>query len=215
MMSRTIISYIAAYCLSLSVLTPGMSGQSTMDKASTTPPDVRVKVKATSQNRNALLLEVATTNSGSFPVYIMTDPQRSDRSRGFYVEESQNDPSLISCAARLYPPPPFNMYFNATHVRLLLLKPGASQLEKISVPLPVRTTEPPFAASPGTRQLTAPLKRVEAVIGVLPQTEELNRLLVQKVGHDLITGLETIGDSPLYQLQVLVHSATIEIEKDK
>ena len=212
-MSRRIISFIAACCLSLPVLTPRISGQSPMDKASTVTPHVRAKVTATSRTTNALQLEVATTNSGSSSVYIMTAPQRSDRSRGFYIEESQGDPSLIFCTAQLYPPAPFNMYFNGTHVHLLLLKPGESHLEKISVPLPVRTTEPPFAATPGTRQLTGPVKQVEAVVGVLPQTDELDQLLARKVGHDSITGLETVGGRSLYQSQQVVRSAPIEIEQ--
>ena len=210
-MSRITISFIAACCLSLLVLTPRISGQNTMDKASTVPPDVRVKVAATSRTANALQLEVTITNSRPSSVYIMTDPQRSDRSRGFYIEESQGDPSLIFCTAQLYPPAPFNMYFNGTHVHLLLLKPGESHLEKISVSLPVRTTEPPFAASPGTRQLTGPVKHVEAAIGVLPQTEELDQFLARKTGHDSITGLEMLGGRSLYQSQQVVRSAPIEI----
>jgi hypothetical protein len=211
-MNRATISFITACCLSLPVLTLRISGQSAMDKAATVPPDVRVKVTATNRTATALELEVATTNSGAAPAYIMTSPQRSDRSRGFYIEESRSDPSLIFCTAQLYPPATFNMYFNGTHVHLLLLKPGESHLEKISVPLPVRTTEPPFEASPGTRQLTGPVKHVEAVVGVLPQTEELDRLLARKVGHDSITGLETVGGRSLYESQQVVRSAPIEIE---
>ena len=212
-MSRTVLSCIATCCLSLCVLTPRISGQSPMDKTQTVPPGVRVKVTATSQGGNALQVEVETTNSGSVPVYVMTDPQRSDRSRGFYIEESHTDQSLIFCTAQLYPPASFNMYFNATHVHLLLLKPGESHLEKIGIPLPVRTTEPPFAERPGTRQLTVPIKRVGAVIGVLAQTEELDRLLSRKVGHDSITGLERVRGRSLYQFQQLVRSSPIEIDK--
>jgi hypothetical protein len=141
----------------------------------------------------------------------MTAPQRSDRSRGFYIEESQGDPSLIFCTAQLYPPAPFNMYFNGTHVHLLLLKPGESHLEKISVSLPGRTTEPPFEASPGTRQLTSPVKHVEAAIGVLSQTVELDQFLARKMGHDSITGLEMLGGRSLYQSQQVVRSAPIEV----
>lgn len=141
----------------------------------------------------------------------MTAPERSDRSHGFYIEEGPGDPTLIFCTAQLYSPAPFHMYFNGTHVYLLLLKPGESHLEKISVSLPVQTTEPPFAATPGTRQLTGPVKHVEAAVGVLPQTVELDRFLARKVGHDSITGLETVGGRSLYQSQQVVHSVPIEV----
>jgi hypothetical protein len=209
-MNRTIISCIAVCCLSLSQNVPG---QSAVDNASTVPPDVRVRVTATGVGAKAIQLEVTTTNSGSSSVYIMADPQRSDRSHGFYIEEDQNDASTVFCTAQLYPQAPFNMYFNGTHVHLVLLKPGESHLEKVSVALPVRSTEPPFAASPGTHQLTVPTKHVGAVVGVLPQTEELDRLLARKVGHDSITGLESVGGRSLYQLQQLVRSAPIDIEQ--
>jgi hypothetical protein len=210
--SRAKISHIAVCCLSLSVLTPRISGRNQMDRGQRAQLNVQVTVTATRLSGKTLQLEVATTNSGSTSVYIMADPQRADRSRGFYIEENRDDPSLIFCTARLYPPPRFNLYFNATRVRLLLLKPGESRLAKIAIPLPVRTTEPPFAASPGTRQLTVPVKHVEGVVGVLPQTEEMDRLLARKVGHDSITGLETVRGRPLYQLQQLVCSTPVEVE---
>ena len=185
-----------------------------MDKATSASPEILVNVKATGQSEKALQLEVTTTNSGSSSVYIMADPQRSDRSHGFYVEEDRNDPSVVFCAAQLYPPAPFNMYFNATHVHLVLLNPGGSHVEKVSIALPLRTTEPPFAARPGTHQLTVSPKSVVVVIGVLPQAEGLDRLLTHKVGHDSITGLESVGGRPLYQLQQLVRSAPIKIQHD-
>jgi hypothetical protein len=211
-MSRATIAFITACCLSLPVLTPRIVGQSVTHEPSTMPPDVRVIVRATSQTSNALELEVVTTNSGAAPVYIMTDPQRSDRSRGPYIEESPSNPSLIFCTAQLYSPATFNMYFNGTQIHLLLLKPGESHREKFSIPLPVRTTEPPFAASPGIRQLTSHVKHVEVVVGLLSQTDELDRLLARKVGHNSITGLEMVGARSLYQSQQLARSAPIEIE---
>jgi hypothetical protein len=211
-MSRAITVLVTACCLSLP-LTPIIFGQSATHKASTVEPDILVKVRATSRTANVLELEVATTNSGSAPGYIMTDPQRSDRSHGPYIEENPNDPSLVFCTAQLYPPATFNMYFNGTRIRLVLLKPGESHLEKFSVSLPIRTTEPPFAASPGTRQLTGPLKHLEAVVGVLPQTDELDRLLAQRTGHDSITGLEMVGGRSLYQSQQVVRSVPIEIDQ--
>ena len=211
-MSRTIITNVATYFLLILALSAGTSGQSLVNKPSTAPPDVRVKVTATDVGGKALQLEVTTTNSGSSPIYIMTDPQRSDRSRGFYIDEDRDDPSVIFCTAQLYPPAPFNMYFNGTHVHLVLLKPGESHLEKVSVALPVRSTEPPFAASPGTHQLTAQTKRVGAAIGVLPHTDELDRLLARKMEHDSITGLESVGGRPLYQLQQVVRAAPVEIQ---
>ena len=211
-MSQTIITNVAACFLIIPALAAGTAGQGLTDRSSTAP-DLRVKVTATSVGGKALQLEVTSTNSGSSSVYIMADPQRSDRSRGFYIEEDRDDPSVIFCTAQLYPPAPFNMYFNATHVHLVLLKPGESHLEKVSVALPVRSTEPPFTASPGTHQLTVPTKRVGVAIGILPQTDELDRLLARKMGHDSITGLELVGGRPLYQLQQVVRSAPVEIQQ--
>jgi hypothetical protein len=175
------------------------------------PPDVRVSVVAANHAGKLLRIEITATNIGTVPVYIMADPQRSDRSLGWYIEANPETPSLIVCTAQLYPLPPFDMYFNATHVHLLLLKPGQSHMEKFALPLPIRTTEPPFSSSPGTRQLAAPPTRIGAAIGVLTQTDELDRLLALKVGHESITGPEQVGGRPLLQLQQVVRAASVEV----
>lgn len=177
---------------------------------SAVPPDVRVSITATS-DAGELRVEVTATNNGSVPLYIMGEPQRSDRSPGWYIEANPDNPSLIVCTAQLYPLPPFNLYFNTTHVHLLLLKPGESHAEKFTLTLPIRTTEPPFSSSPGTRQLATPPSRIAAAIGVLAQTGELNRLLAPKVGHESITGLEQVGGRSLLQLQQVARAAPVDV----
>jgi hypothetical protein len=175
------------------------------------PPDVRVSITVASDAGKLLRVEVTATNNGSVPVYIMGEPQRSDRSLGWYIEANPDNPSLIVCTAQLYPLPPFNLYFNATHVHLLLLKPGESHAEKFTLTLPIRTTEPPFSSNPGTRQLATPPSHIAAAIGVLAQTDELDRLLARKVGHESITGLEQVGGRSLLQLQQVARAAPVDV----
>lgn len=67
----------------------------------------------------------------------MTDTKRVDGSGGPYVDADSTDPSKLICTLQLYPPNPFNPYTDNTGVHLILLAPGDSHDEVVTLNWPV------------------------------------------------------------------------------
>jgi hypothetical protein len=188
--------------------------QSSKEKSSV---DVQATVK--SKIERGIVLEVLVKNTGSVPVYVVTDPRRFDRSTGAYIEVDGVDPSTLICAFQFYPPNPFNPFSDESRVHLMRLEPGTSHTEVVQLAWPLRTTEPPFSDIHGTKDIPAKaIKRIEVRVGFLPASGPVTRLATVKLApHDAYTGMERIEiGSPLkslYEIQEIARSNPVAFDQ--
>jgi hypothetical protein len=159
--------------------------------------------------------DVTVSNKSGRTVYVMTNPQRADRSSGPYFASDENDPTLLRCEFRTFPAPPYDLYFNGTHVELKRLLPGENSREEFSVGIPIMRTVPPYGNAPGKPEAFANhFRRIKAVVGILPASEGLNKLF-EKLGTHLVHGLEPIAPDDansqrIFEAQTLLTSNIIE-----
>jgi hypothetical protein len=155
------------------------------------PMKVNVSAQIEKSDRDLLTINVVIKNDGNSSVYVATRPVRSDGSSGPYVTVDPEDFSRLVVAMRFYPLPTFEVFKYDAGLHLDLLTPGNSYTEKLNVPTPLRTTEPPFSDRPGTRLIPPDsIRSVQVQVGVLPASEALSDLVRRKVSHDLFTGME-------------------------
>lgn len=164
--------------------------------------------------------ELVVRNDGKLTVYVMTDPVRSEGSKGPYLSTDPLDPSVLDLGVRVYPRPPNCIYVNHAGVTLERLEPGASRLQRFTVPPPVEETMPPYLTDRFEPRpiSTGNLKYARAFIGVLPDEEGVRDYLRRKEG----IGPYARGDERLeagsfkgkhiINLQTLVSSGKIELK---
>jgi hypothetical protein len=179
-------------------------------------PYVQVRLSLTDATKEMLAFDLEVTNSGENPVYVVTDTVRTDGSRGPYVSMSNRDASTLQLEVRLFGPPPYNLYMNAARARLMLLRPGERNLKRVLIPLPILRTEPPYdRATVGKAISEKELSGVQAVVGVLPATSEIARLLESKSEPNVVNGLESVtnGESKmeLYKAEGFSYSPIVPL----
>jgi hypothetical protein len=187
-------------------------------QASKEKPSIDVQATVKSKTEGGIVLEALVKNTGSVPVYVVTDPRRVDRSSGAYIEVDGVDPSTLICAFQFYPPNPFNPFVDETSVHLMRLEPSTSHTEVVQLSWPLRTTEPPFSDAPGARNVPAKaIKRIEVRVGFLPASGPVTRLTTVKLApHDAYTGRERIeiGSAlkSLYEIQEIARSNPVAFD---
>jgi hypothetical protein len=180
-------------------------------------PMIEVHLNEKGRLNGRVVLEVVVKNQGPDAVYVVTDPRLPDNSPGPYIGLDDADPTTLVCSSQFYPPNPFGPFSDGTNVHLVRLNPGESHTELMKLQSPLRTTQPPFSAAPGTKAvLDKAIKRVEVHVGVLPMSSSLMELVVRKrIPHDAFTGMEQIqvGSAlkSLYENQTLVRSNAVAI----
>jgi hypothetical protein len=187
-------------------------------QASKDKPMIAVQAKVKSKSEGVLVLEVLVKNSGSVPVYVVTDPSRVDSSKGVYIDVDSVAPTTLVCAFQFYPPNPFHPFVDGTNAHLIRLEAGASHVEVVQLSWPLRTTEPPFASAPGKKDVPAKsIKRIEVRVGVLPASAPLTELVTRKrIPHDAYTGRERIetgsGLKSVYEIQEIACSNAVDLD---
>lgn len=188
-------------------------------QASMEKPIIEVQATVKSKSEGLMVLEVLVKNSGSVPAYVVTDPRRVDRSKGAYIDVDSVDAKTLICALQFYPPNPFHPFVDGTSVHLMRLEAGASHVEVVQLSWPLRTTEPPFSSTPGTKDVPAKsIKRIEVRVGVLPASTPLMGLVARKrIPHDAYTGMERIevgsGLKSLYEIQEIARSSAVNLDQ--
>src|SRR5208282_479292 len=181
------------------------------------PMKVSVSAHIERCDRDLLTVTVVVKNDGSSPVYIATRPKRSDGSSGPYVSVDTKDSSRLVVAMRFYPLPTFEVFKYEAGLHLDLVTPGNSYTEKLNVPMPLRTTEPPFSDQPGTRLIPPDsIRSLQVQVGVLPASEALSDLVRRKVSRNLFTGMEVSDslhkDHSIYMDQEVFASAPVTVD---
>lgn len=160
--------------------------------------------------------EFTTQNSGSNPVFILTEPMRSNGSKGAYFTLDPQDPSILEIGILLYRPPDYSIYSNQTRVSLKLLNPGVKYIELITVMFPARETSPPYKGLEYEKLDRSKLLGARAALGILPDDEGIRDFLRRKEGiGPYAGGLELIdrgalSGKSLYEAQEVIHSPTIK-----
>ena len=160
--------------------------------------------------------ELTTQNSGSNAIFILTEPMRSNGSKGSYFTLDPQDPSILEIGIQLYPSPDYSIYSNRTRVSLRRLDPGASHVELITVSFPARETSPPYKGVEYGQLDRSKLRGARATLGILPDDEGIRDFLRRKEGiGPYAGGLELIMTGPLrgkslYEAQEVIHSPTIK-----
>lgn len=182
-------------------------------------PLIEIQARIETASQSQVVLKVGVRNVGASPVYLATDPQRVDRSKGPYIDTDKADPATLICTLQFYPPDPFEAYVNGTGVHLTRLAPGESHDETLKLTWPMRSTAPPWPDSSETKVISAQsIKRIEVRIGVLQESASLIELIQRKrPPYDGFTGLERIkvgsAEKSLYEIQHVASSNLIEVTK--
>jgi hypothetical protein len=212
--SRSALAVIIALAISMVAPANHVDAQASKEK-----PMIEVRATVKSKSEGVLVLEVLVKNSGSVPAYVVTEPRRVDRSKGAYIDVENDDPTTLVCAFQFYPPNPFHPFADGTSVHLMRLEAGASHVEVVQLSWPLRTTEPPFASAPGTKDVPAKsIKRIEVRVGVLPASAPLTELVTRKrIPHDAYTGRERIetgsGLKSVYEIQEIARSNAVDLDQ--
>lgn len=206
---------LAASCV-LSRVNP-VAARTPETRDSDDKPIITVQADAKVTSEGSVALNIHVRNVGLVPLYVVTDTERADRSKGPYFDTDSLDGSLLICSFQLYPPNPFNPPFDGTSVHLKRLEPSESDDEFITISWPLQTTEPPFRSMPGTEVVPAgAIKRIEVRMGMLPASPSLVELVKRKrAPHDAFTGREQVQSGAarksLYEIQETAHSKPIEV----
>lgn len=177
---------------------------------------VEIKVRLVRKLSEMWEFEVSAHNSGSEDVFIVTEPVRSNGSRGGYFSLDPQDPSILDIGILLYPPPGYSIYSNQTRLTLKRLNPGATHLEQLIVSFPARETSPPYKGLEFEALDNAKLRGVRAAIGILPDDEGIRHFLNRKQGiGPYVAGIELVESGPhkgksLYEVQTIVRTPTVE-----
>jgi hypothetical protein len=186
--------------------------------------NMKVELRLVEARTNMWEFEVRAANEGPAAMFIMVDPSRSDRSKGFYFNLGESDPSVLRVSSQLYYPPNPSLYVDYTGVKLIRLDANATYTGRIAIKFPLKETVPPYNESLERRTMDqTKVKFVEASIGFLPDEEGIRSLIQAKeaVKHlkdgPLFHGLDSpiIGafkDKCLYSLQVVVHSPRVKLK---
>jgi hypothetical protein len=207
---------VAAGCMfASSLLRAQASGESGV--VDTSELGIHVEMEIASETQ--VILKVSEKNVGTSPIWVVTDTERVNRSKGPYLDIESSDPDKLICSFQFYPPSPFEFFVNGTSVHLMRLVAGESHEETLKLSWPIRTTLPPFSNTLQTRVITAKsIKRIEVRIGFLPESPSLLDLINRKSPpHDRFTGLEQIkvgsSEKSLYEIQDVARSSLMEITK--
>lgn len=161
--------------------------------------------------------ELNAQNTGSQSVFIMTEPVRSNGSKGSYLTLNQSDPSILEIGIQLYPSPSYSLYSNQTHVRLKRLEPGGQYIEQLIVPFPSQETSPPYKGLEHEMIDKSKVRSARAAIGILPDEEGIQDILRRKEGIGVYAGgLEIIErgsfkGKQLYEVQAIIRTPAIKL----
>ncbi|HJT27271.1 MAG TPA: hypothetical protein VJ784_07685 [Pyrinomonadaceae bacterium] len=186
-------------------------------------PQTEAKTSAVSVNLRLIRMlpeklefELTAQNSGNNAVFILTDPMRSNGSKGSYFTLDPQDPSILEICIQLYPSPNYSIYSNRTRVSLRRLNPGGTHVELITVSFPARETSPPYKGVEYGQLDRSKLRGARATVGILRDDEGVRDFLRRKEGiGPYAGGLELITIGPLrgkslYEAQEIIHSPTIK-----
>jgi hypothetical protein len=180
--------------------------------------DVHVTLRVLEARSQSLRLELKVHNAGEQPVFVMTDPTRSDGSRGIYVSVDKDDPTVLEINIRLYPRPTYFLYSNAARVRLERIEPNSSYAERYSMNIPTEETMPPYGESLGRNRIDHKVIRsIKATVGILPDEAGIRDLIKRKAAGPFVNGLEEVikgsfEGKRLIALQELFSSPSIKLK---
>jgi hypothetical protein len=143
-------------------------------------PNVKIEAHVKEHAAGVVSLEVEWTNLGKSAVYFVTDPRRSDKSKGPYIFADSADSSLLICAFQFYGPNPFGPFVEHQGARLNRLEAGQSHAELIRLSFPLRGTDPPFVWGDPKVLWAPPISRVRVDVAILPASASLVELTTQK-----------------------------------
>jgi hypothetical protein len=214
--SMVVLVAVAVGCaFATSFLPAQASGES---GAGGTPElDIHAEMEIVSETQ--VILKVSERNVGTSPIWVATDTEQVNRSKGPYLDINNSDPAKLICSLQLYPPNPFEAFVNGTSVHLVRLAAGESQEETLRLSWPMRTTAPPFSHTPQIRPIDAKsIKRIEVRIGFLPESPSLLDLISRmSPPPSRVTGLEQIkvgsSEKSLYEIQDVARSNVVEFTK--
>ena len=180
---------------------------------------IRVDLNLLKAQRDNVRVEISTHNLGGSPIWIMTNPKRSDSSRGFYVGVSETDQTLLELSARLYyGPNNYDLSKNSAGVTLALLRPNQKRVVKYNIKFPMEETMPPYGDTPMRKLFDLDqIKYVRSCVGTLPDNQSVREAGKRKYSPYHVNGLEQVDIPPmknvyLFQAQKVVCSPKVELQ---
>lgn len=179
--------------------------------------DVKVSLRLLRMLPDKWELELRTQNTGSRSVFIMTEPVRSNGSKGAYLALDQSDPTVLEIGAQLYSLPSYSLYSNHARVKLKRLEPGAERLEQLTVSFPSQETSPPYKGLENEVIDKSKVRSLRAAVGVLPDEEGIQDFLRRKAGMGAYAGgLEIVErgsfkGKQLCEVQEVIRTQTIKL----
>jgi len=180
---------------------------------------ISVELKLLKAQRDIIRVEISTYNLGGSPIWIMTNPKRSDSSRGFYIGVSDTDQTLLELSAQLYyGPNNYDLSKNSAGIILTLLRPTQRRVVKYNIKFPVEETMPPYGDTSRRKLFDLDqIKYVRSCIGTLPDNQSVREAGKRKYSPYHVNGLEQVDIPPmknvyLFQAQKVVCSPKVELQ---
>lgn len=221
-MKRNTLLFLQVFLLSSSLWVRDESHSKTVGtdlrkpKAIMKSNQVRATLKIVRSSSEGLELDLTAVNLGPAPVFVMTDPTRSDDSSGPYINATSGNVTL-QVGIILYPPSATKFEINYTGVKLKSLQPMEELTQRLTLHYPIVETEPPYRETPSTAVINfEKVKRVQGAIGILEDEPGLRDFLDHKRSAPFVSGSEAIAfgrfkGRRLFELQSIVYTEEISL----
>jgi hypothetical protein len=183
----------------------------TADSSSFDPHHISITLRIVERTPKTLQFYLQVRNSGDHSVLMVSEPVRTDGSKGMYLSLSRDDSSLLEISSQIFPPPNYDIVVPKHRVTYRMLAPGLAYEEEILLQAPLNETEPPWREmlTPRDIDLTK-IQYLELRVGVLPDEPEVRQAIERSS-----TGLEIVKSGPrksqpLFAIQSVLSSKRIK-----
>ena len=160
------------------------------------PRKVEVFVRGLQKYSDRWEIEFEIRNDSKSPVFLATEPMRSNAELGPYVGIGETD-KILEISVCFFDRPDYFLSRDEANVKLRKLEPDTSHIEKYVLPLPLRETIPPYQARVTDTPRPIDASKIETVkirVGVLPDDEGIRDLLAPKASKPYFDGFLDGGE---------------------
>lgn len=163
--------------------------------------DIRISIRSVHKHPDRWEIELETRNDSQQVVFVLTDPVQENGKRGPYIETNEPDSTILNLSVRFYEEPDYPLFANPTRVKLIRLDPQTTHVESYTLPLPLRSTTPPYRKNreqAREKQIDhTKITTIKVSVGVLPDDEGIRHLLRSKTFGPFSNGGDVLSKGPL------------------
>jgi hypothetical protein len=191
--SRTCLAILIVIAIAFS---EGLAIRSTIPRSSNSKGEmekIEVKLELLQATADRWDFKVTVQNTGNQSVFVMTNPDQANGTKGWYVSLDEKNHSILEISSRVYPHPPYFLMHNGSGVMLKQLSPKEAHSEQVSIKFPIKETMPPYGTEVERMAIDhKSIKFARAVVGLAQDEEGIREVFEHKVVPGSVTGFEQI-----------------------